>query len=242
MRLARWPKYLHPFRLLLLSQAEKESGIRLSEKTIAAGAHPGLNPMGCLQTHHRSEGVPATLPSLQDNPDEVVLLTHIILEEKVPFALDGGQKDVQISIVVEIRQHSGTTIGYGVDSRHSGDVLKSLRLKIQEERISLESAEREPLTEQELHVLLLIALVTRVLQAHAGRHHVAPEKASGILHGLTTDESVGRVKILPTIVIEVHEDATPGPACPERAQGGADIPEIALRIALEQAVACRQLS
>ena len=141
------------------------------------------------------------------------------------LVLDRGQEDIQVAIIVEIRQQRRAAVGKGIDARDAGDVGKALTTPVEVEMIALISAEGEPLVEKQSHVVILILRIAGVLITHCGRHNVAPEKASGVLHGLTADKAIGGIKILPPVVVKIDEYASPGPTSRKRPPSLGDIDE-----------------
>src|SRR5205823_1665208 len=129
--------------------------------------------------------------------------------------------------------------GNGVDSRYAGDVKEFLSVAVHEQSVALIPAKGETLLEHQ--AALIVAQGSRFFGGVALRHDLTPKLASGIFHGLAGDEAVGRVNILPTVVIEIDKAASPSPSSRQAANVRGHLPEIAFARVLVQAVAGSQL-
>ncbi len=106
--------------------------------------------------------------------------------------------------------------------------------------VPLVAAEGKPRT-QELSQLLEKAAGALLLPLFSRRHDVAPEEASGVLHGLSGGESVGRVEVLQAIIVEVDEPTASGRSRHEGPCFGAPVPELPVPEVFVKAVPSSQL-
>ena len=75
-------------------------------------------PRGVFTRNLGSEGILAALRTLQLDTDEALVLAHVVPEQEMSLALDGGEKDVQVAVVVQVDRDGRTSIGDGVDARN----------------------------------------------------------------------------------------------------------------------------
>ena len=101
---ARRPGDLHPFRLPGLPQTEQEPPVGLSHETASARENSGLDTQRSLHPDLGAESILAALRPLQLDADEALVLAHVVPEQEMAFALDGGEKDVQVAVVVPGRR------------------------------------------------------------------------------------------------------------------------------------------
>ncbi len=128
----------------------------------------------------------------------MIVLADVVAEQQVPGALDGGEKYVLVTIVVEIGKHGGAPVTDGINSRDTRDVHEFLALAIHEQSVAFVAAEGEPLLEDQ--AVLIVAQGAGFLLSIILRHDLTPELASSV------------VEITPAIVVKINEAPAPRPA------------------------------
>ena len=79
------------------------------------------------------------------------------------LALQGGEKDIQVAVIVEVGVGGATTIGDRVAARQARDVDEVTALFVEVELVALETAEGKPLLEELAHVIGLVLLIACLL-------------------------------------------------------------------------------
>ncbi len=105
------------FASLDLPQTEQEPPVGLSHEAASAREDPGLDTQRSLHPDLGAESILAALRPLQLDADEALVLAHVVAEQEMTFALDGGEKDVQVAVVVQVDGNGRASVGDGVDAR-----------------------------------------------------------------------------------------------------------------------------
>src|SRR5687768_16478331 len=95
--------------------------------------------------------------------------------------LNRRRKNVQIAVVVKIRENSRASVGNRINSRNAGNISKFFPAEIQIKRVALVAAEGKSLTEHQF-VLVFAKRAFFFLSVIRLRHDLTPKLASGVLH------------------------------------------------------------